>query len=173
MVRAVILRVLLVLFSGLSAENATEAPLQLRMRVIIPNPSVCLDEGSVTFEAELRNEGKRPIAIHPAAIHYGISFVKHLQITDTVKETSVSYSEVHDMGPMARDQKPVVLEPGSSYVEEFPFRFTEAFFEPNRTYVATLQYGYFASQRTLGSADVFRGSLQSNQVMFEVNDCGK
>lgn len=144
---------------GQSAHAGQMEKQPLRYRLIVSEPTVCRGEG-IDLELELQNTTNHRVLIDPTAL------------LDSVMSTHGNHvfgSGSIRPGKIPPDQL-VALEPGASYrkTTSYPLKgefFSAGIFSFKATYRQTER---FSPQ----IPDLYIGFVESNRVLFEIQDCG-
>lgn len=132
-------------------------PLQLRL--IVSEPKTCLLD-HLTLAVELRNIAERNISVDPRGLLYQMTFAS---------KTAVKGS-THDIFGDRTPEHFVVLRPGESLRKNFAYPLNDPFFEAAGVYSLAIKYGQFSAP-SKDDASLYKGSVMSNSVLFELRDC--
>jgi hypothetical protein len=135
----------------------------LRYRIIASKPSVCLAQG-LNLELELENTSAHKVTIDRHGLFYqvglsGVSFSGEGRVKSWTGD---------DMKKPLPDQF-VTLEPGQSYRKTVPYDL-KSFDSSPGVYRIQATYGQFM-HASPAVPDLFRGTVDSNEILFEVLDC--
>jgi len=132
----------------------------LRYRLIVLKPTVCLNEG-IELELELENTATRNILIDPRALLHTVN----------ISRDGGAIVPTGDLwGKVPRDQL-VALKPGESYRKTIMYSLKNTFFSVTGIYTIRVSYGQFADL-SHELPNLYKGAVDSNAVLFEINDCG-
>jgi hypothetical protein len=149
--------VLLVLFQS---PSRAELPPGIEVRLVSPNPSVCLGSSAVDLEALITNNSGGVAEITPDGIRYGLE----------LKKTDKSGKE--DEHHIVRDIEPdnwEILKPHQTVIVPFKESISGTFFADAGIYQIQIRYG--AYERTAKGVQ-FTRAIKSNVVIFEMKTCG-
>jgi hypothetical protein len=147
---------------------AQETPKPLKLRLIVPDPEVCLGANSLALEAIFSNTSDLPVSIYASGI-YSYSFTK------TVIRGKGSKVESHEdgkdvgTGDPSRHESPVLVQPHASIIFPRQYDFSDAFFRESGTYSVRIRYMKLRTVTTQPDAAV--GDFWSNEVFFQVSEC--
>jgi hypothetical protein len=147
---------------------AQETPRPLKVRLIVPDPEVCLGVKSLALEAIFSNASDLPVSIYASGI-YDYFFIK------TVIRGKGSKVESHEdgkdvgTGDPSRHESPVLLQPHASMIFPLQYDISDAFFRESGSYSVRIRYMKLRTVTTQPDAAV--GDFQSNEVFFQVNEC--
>ena len=131
----------------------------LRYRLIALEPSVCMNQ-SVDLEFELENTSNQKVLIDPRALLTSVTIFH---------EVGARVTRADLWGNIPRDQL-VSLEPGKYYRKTTSYPLHDKFFAAAGVYSIQATYGQFAHVSP-EIPDLYRGSIESNTVLFELRDC--
>jgi hypothetical protein len=146
-------------------EERSQPPLILELRT--SHPVQCVGSW-LDLQAELKNVSDAPILVDPVGLWYRVS-VTTFRSSDT-GGGGASKTFVGDHGPDG-NAKFIVLTPGEVYTASRRFSLKEGFFSKAGVYNLTVAYGQF--QRSHEGAELFVGTIQSNEVEFQLVSCNK
>jgi hypothetical protein len=134
-------------------------------RIILPHSMVCVGERQLEVESELRNISKHPISLSRAGMRAQVSFTNRAcSLEDGFRSSTIST----DPAPSWKGGKVVTLATGESYRQTLKLELAPDFFVQG---VYRVQIGYSGKYGAGGQGDFFLGTLNSNEVLFEVGDC--
>lgn len=140
----------------------------LKLRLIVPEPEVCLGTSKLSMEAVYSNPGDLPISVYASSL-YDLSFIK------TIVRGKQSKVEDHEIrkdvgtGDPARHESPILLPPHSSFVMAVEYDISDPFFGESGIYSVRARY---MKMRTINTSDeAVVGDFGSNEVLFQMNDC--
>ncbi len=146
---------------GQSAKTErAEEKAPLRYRLIVSKPTVCAKE-SINLELELENISNHDVLVDPRAL---------LHTIDISRKGGAVVSTGDPMGQVTPDQF-IPLAPGKSYRKNSSYPLQGRFFSAVGLYSIHLTYGQFADPSPK-LPDLYIGAVDSNTVLFEINDCG-
>jgi|SRR5690348_1536289 len=138
--------------------NTKKITQPLRYRMIVSEPSVCLND-TISLELELENVSSRRILVDPRALLHSVTISR---------EGGASQSTGDLMGKILPEQL-VALEPGQSYRETSSYALHGKFFTIG-LYSIDVLYGQFFDPSS-EFPDLYKGTAESNTVLFEIKDC--
>jgi len=157
-----------IVLSAFVVVAAQETPRPLKMRLIVPDPELCLKANNLALEVVLSNTSDSPVSIYTSGI-YDYSFIK------TVIRSKGSKVESHEdrkdvgTGDPSRHESAVLLQPNASIIFPLQYELSDAFFRESGTYSIRIRYMKLRTVTTQPDAAV--GDFQSNEVFFQVNEC--
>ena len=152
-----------VISGGTPAQTRATAP--VLFRIVLPRAVMCVGDRHLEVEAELRNISAHPISLSPAGIRAQVSFTNRAcSLEDSFRSNSISADPV----PGWKSDKVVTLAPGASYRHAFKLELDRDFF-PRGVY--RVQIGYSAMFGRSREENLFVGSVESNEALFEIDDC--
>jgi hypothetical protein len=116
-------------------------------------------------EAELRNISGRRISLSPAGLLAHVSFTNR---ASSLEDGFRSKESSNDPLPGWKGDKTVALAPGASYRQMVKLKLDPDFFSPG---VYRVQISYSGKYGANGQAGLFLGSVDSNEALFEVDEC--
>jgi hypothetical protein len=141
-------------------------PLQLRL--MVPEPEICVGAAILKMDAIFSNNSDSPIAIYKAAI-YDFSFTKTVQHDNHSKVESHEKRKDVGTGDPALREAPIVLQPHGTIVVPLEYDVSDPFFCEVATYSVRVRYRKAATSATAGDAAV--GDFGSNEVFLLVSEC--
>ena len=167
---------LLMLFYGISGYGfgraTDEAAQPLDFRIVAPLSTVCEGSG-ITVEVTIRNTSAHPVSLWPETVQ-----AVHFEAERPIPNQLVpEYSFADEMGhpsASAEIQEPVTLQPGQSY--RYSISLKNDFFKTAGFYRVSLEYGRGShpdKKRKLIGPPLFDGRLESNWLIFKVEQCDK
>jgi hypothetical protein len=165
--RAQLMGLILVLglmLSGTLLGQATSSDTIL-FRIVLPHSTACVGDRHLEVESELRNVSDHPISLSPAGITAQVSFTNRAcSLEDGFRSNTISTDPV----PNWKGGKVVMLAAGESYRQVLKVELAPDFFTQG---VYRIQISYSGKYGAGGREDLFLGTLNSNDVLFEVGDC--
>ena len=164
--RALLLLAIVLSFLSLVVAQKSAEPLKLRL--IVPDPEVCLGTGNLSLEVVFSNTTDSPLSIYSSGI-YGYSFIK------TVIRSKGSKVESHEdrkdvgTGDPSRHETPILLQPHASIVLPLAYNVSNAYFRESGTYSMHIRYMKLNTAATPPEAVV--PDTASNEVLFEMTEC--
>ncbi|HLH06830.1 MAG TPA: hypothetical protein VKW78_06320 [Terriglobales bacterium] len=152
------------LVMSLCAIAAAQSEQELKLRLIVPKPDVCLNDDSLPLEIVLMNEGGKPISVY-------MSSLSEFSFTSERREQNRSTVQTfNDDKPTADAAKasPITIEPHSSLVIPLRHDISAQFFYGADVYSLKVGYRDIAA-RTAKNA--FVGHVTSNFALFRRVDC--
>ena len=137
----------------------------LLFRIVLPRPSVCIGDDHVKVEAEIRNIGKNPIVLSPSGIRAVLSFTN---MACTLEDGFRSNTITADPLKGRKSGEATVHLPGRSYRQTVAVPLDRDFFTEG---IYRLTIGYSGKFGATDRKGLFRQSLTSNEVIFEVLSC--
>ena len=160
--RAVVLALSFVVSGTMPGQTTPSNPLLFRL--VLPRSTVCVGERQLDAESELRNVSEHPILLSPSGIRAQVSFVNRASsLEDGFRSNTISTDPV----PGSKGEV-VTLAPGESYRRTLKLELAPDFFAPGFYMV---QVGYSGRYGAGGREGLFLGTLNSNEVLFEVGGC--
>jgi len=151
------------LSSSMPGQAVSNGP--ILYRIVLPRATVCVGDRQLEVESELRNIGLHPVSLSPAGIRAQVSFANRpCSLKDGFRSNNIS----SDPNPAWKGGSIVTLAPGESYRKALKLELDPDFF-PEGVY--RVQIGYSGRYGAVGRAGLFVGMLDSNEVLFEVEDC--
>jgi hypothetical protein len=150
-----------------TARRASEVPVELR--IIAPESTVCTGS-ALTVEVDLRNSSASPLSLWPQ----GISAI-HFQTRRAIPNELLPEYDSLDKNSAATSEAiaPIVLQPGTSH--RYSISLKDDFFKTEGFYKVSLDYDghlHRSAQAKAGAPPVFDGRIESNWLIFEVEECG-
>jgi hypothetical protein len=136
-----------------------DGPAPLLFRLVILKPSIC-ERDHLDLEIELRTVSAGRVLIDPTDVLYQITFDRKGGGKGTTNDNLRS----------PKIEQFVSLQPGESYRKKIAYPFSDSFLSTEGVYRMSLSYGQFAPP-SASFADLYRGVVDSNVVLFEVRDC--
>ncbi len=140
----------------------------LKLRLVVPEPRLCLGEKVLRMEAVFSNEDNEPVSIYKSAIS-DYEFTK--TVVGEKQWVSQDRIDAKDVGTgdPALHEAARVVPAHSSLVVPLEYDISGRFFRQVARYSVLIRYNKMA---TFASAkDAFIGSAGSNEVLFETNEC--
>lgn len=134
-------------------------------RIVLPRPVVCIADRSLEVEAELRNTSDRHLALSPAGLLSQVSFTNR---ASSLEDGFRSKNSSNDPLPGWRGGRVVTLAPGASYRQVLKLDLAPDFFSPG---VYRIQISYSGRYGAVEKDGLFLGAVDSNEALFEVDDC--
>lgn len=128
-------------FSVLLPVCAADAAEGLLLRLVVPKGTLCVSDGKITAEIELRNFSGKPVVVNAAAIG---GSVDALALYSTEHNTP-RFGSFNIMGDSIKQQAPrlITLNPSESHRIEGTFGLNDAFFHEAGFY--QIRTDYFAT----------------------------
>lgn len=145
------------------AQTKPAAP--LLFRIVLPRAVVCAEERNLEVEAELRNVSDHLVSLSPAGIRSQVSFTNR---ASSLEDGFRSKNSSSDPMPGAKEGSVVTLAPGESCRRVLKLELDRDFFPPGVYRVQVSYSGRYGGTKNRG---VFLGSIDSNEALFEVDDC--
>jgi len=140
----------------------------LKLRLVIPNPDVCVDSKVLAFEVLLTNEGRQPIVVYKSSLsEFAFTRDKREQSKTTTQKFEDDKDTAEDVKAAAKEQ-PVTIAPHSYLVIPFKHDVSDPFFYGGDVY--SLRVGY-RDIATRSAKDAFVGHEKSNAVLFRRVGC--
>ena len=139
----------------------------LKLRLVIPNPEVCVDSKSLAFEVVLTNEDSQPVAIYKSSLS---EFAFTSQIRNGKTSTHQVFEDDKDAPESSRGttESAITIQPHSSIVVPLKYSVSETFFYGADVY--SLQVGY-RDIKTHADLNAFKGHEKSNVALFRRIPC--
>jgi len=143
------------------------------LRLVMPEPTVCVGSKTIEAEVELRNVSGQPLGLTVAGIGYSV----HFRAVETTGESGGvccrSSDSVGDPWPDTSPGKLTILQPGQSYHTKRELGLDDKFFSWPGIYKVSIDYSgrFKPPARDDSSIQVFDGFLESNWVLFELQAC--
>ncbi len=140
----------------------------LKLRLVIPDPNVCVDSKLVAFEIVLMNEGEQPIAVYKSSLS---EFVFTRDKREQGKTTTQTFEDDKDTAAeasAAAKDPSITIMPRSYIVIPFKYDVAAAFFYGGDVYSLRVGYRDIAT-RMAGNA--FNGHVKSNAALFRRIGC--
>lgn len=157
------LAVTLLVPSAVLAQTKPAAP--LLFRIVLPRAVMCIGDRNLEVEAELRNISDHTVSLSPAGIQAQVSFTNR---ASSLEDGFRSKNSSSDPLPGSKDGNVVTLAPGESYRRVLKLELDRDFFSPG---VYRLQISYSGRYGGAKKEGVFLGTIDSNEALFEVDDC--
>lgn len=141
---------------------------RVQLRLVIPEPEVCVGTASLKMDAIFSNDSDAPISVYVAAV-YDFSFTKTVLRGNHSKVESHERRKDVGTGDPALREAPVVLQPHGSIVVPLKYDISDPFFNETATYSVRARYMKTATSAT--GADAALGDFGSNEVFFLMSEC--
>jgi hypothetical protein len=166
----------LALFCGVSGHGSgrgtAEASQLLSFRIVAPLSTVCAGSG-ITVEVSIRNISANPVSLLPETVK-AIHFEAERPIPNQLVPEYAFADEMAQPRLSSESQEPTTLQPGQSY--NYSILLKNDFFKTAGLYKVSLEYGggtYARKNRAPEGPSLFDGRLESNWLIFEVEQCDK
>jgi len=137
----------------------------LIFRILLPHSAVCVGDRRIEVESELRDVSDHSIALSPAGVRSQVSFTNRAcSLEDGFRSSTISVDPPRDW----KEGKIVNLAPGQSYRQTLKLELDPKFFLQG---VYRVQIGYSGKYGASDQGGLFAGTLDSNDVLFEIVDC--
>lgn len=137
----------------------------LLFRIVLPHTVLCVADRRLEVEAELRNTSGRQLSLSPAGLLAQVSFTNR---ASSLEDGFRAMNRSSDPLPGWKDGKIVTLAPGESYRQVVKLELDSDFFTPGVYRIQIIYSGKYGGVKREG---VFRGTADSNEALFEVDDC--
>ena len=141
----------------------------LKLRLVIPNPEICVDTKSLAFEVVLTNEDSQPVAVYKSSLS---EFAFTSQSRDRQTSTYQVLEDDKDLERLrvagARKESAITIQPHSSVVVPLKYTISATFFYGADVY--SLQVGY-RDIKTHPDPNAFKGHEKSNVALFRRIPC--
>jgi hypothetical protein len=159
-------RVIFLFFSAWMLLSLAESDDNLLLRLVVPKSNICVADGQITVELELRNSSAMPVVVDTAAIGTSVS-VLALYSTEKNAPRFDSFNIIGD-SIKPRASPSITLPPGISHRVVGTFSLDDDFFEETGFY--QIQTDYFAVDARFPRR---KRQVSSNWVIFQLNRCGE
>ncbi len=156
--------VLILIIALTSAMHAQD----LKLRLVIPDPDVCVDSRLLAYEIILTNESEQLIAVYKSSLS---EFVFTRDKREQGKTTTQTFENDKDTGEAltaAAKEQPITIAPHSYFAIPFKYDVSGPFFFGGDVY--SLRVGY-RDIATRTAANAFNGHVKSNAVLFRRIGC--
>jgi hypothetical protein len=143
-----------------------KGPLQLRL--IVPEPNICLGTDRLRMDAVFSNNSDLPISVYETSI-YSFLFTKTILRGNRVRVESYEERKNVGTGDLADHETTIVLNPHISIVVPIEHALSDPFFREPATYSVRARYMKIATSSS--PANAASGDFTSNEVLFELNEC--
>ena len=139
----------------------------LKLRLVIPNPEICVDTKSLAFEVVLTNEDSQPVAVYKSSLS---EFAFTSQTRNGKTSTHQVLEEDKDEPESSRSttESAITIQPHSSVVVPLKYSISATFFYGADVY--SLQVGY-RDIKTHTDPNAFNGHEKSNVALFRRIPC--
>lgn len=162
-----------ILFSAfliLVARPETQSAKWLTLRLLLPTPKSCVGAGHIDGEVAIRNTGAESIIVPLTGVGSSIQFSAY-SAGDKLSPGFETLDIRADPWPTgSRPPKQIILRPGESYWVNVNFALEKDFFSKPGIYDVRIDLTAAESDTP---KDAFSGSLESNWVYFELEDCSR
>ena len=153
--------------SDSSADSRQSEGQRLAMTLTIEKTSQCL-KSDIALMAEITNKGDEAVSIDPGFMFYKISLIAKAPKSGA---GGSSYRSITgDPGP-SYENSFIVLGPGQSYKKSFKLFQKDDFFKASTNYTVAVTYGQFGKTELFNGTKIFRGTVESNTVVFNLSKC--
>ncbi len=164
----VLLVLTLVVLCAQSTAQSVDAGSGLRLRLVIPNPEICVDSHVLAFEVLLMNEGSQPVAVYKSSLS---EFAFTREKREEGKTTIQRFEDDKDTpteANAAAQERPITIAPHSYVVIPFKNNISATFFYGGDVYSLTVGYRDIA---TRAASNAFVGHEKSNVALFRRIGC--
>ncbi len=153
----------IVLSGSMLGQTVSNGP--ILYRIVLPRATVCVGDRQLEVDSELRNIGQHAVSLSPAGIGAQVSFANRpCSLKDGFRSNTVS----GDPDPAWKGGSIVTLAPGESFRKTLKLELDPDFFAEG---VCRVRIAYSGRYGGAGRTGLFVGMLDSNEVLFEVEDC--
>ncbi len=164
----VCIALLLIVLCAKSTPQSVDAGSGLRLRLVIPNPEICVDSKSLAFEVVLTNEGSQSLAVYKSSLsEFAFTREKREEGKTTIQRFEDDKDTPTEASAAAKEQ-PITIKPHSYIVIPFKYDISATFFYGGDVYSITVGYRDIAT-RAAGNA--FVGHEKSNVALFRRIGC--
>ncbi len=139
----------------------------LKLRLVLPNPEICVDSKSLAFEVVLTNEGTHPIAVYKSSLSE-FAFTSQLRNGKTSTHQGLEDEKDAPESSQGTRESPITIQPHSSVVIPLKHDVSATFFYGADIY--SLQVGY-RDIKTHADSSAFKGHERSNVALFRRIPC--
>jgi hypothetical protein len=138
----------------------------LKLRLVIPNPEICVDSKSLAFEVVLTNDDSHPVAVYKSSLS---EFAFTSQTRNGKTSTHQGLEDEKDVpeSSWSTRESPITIQPHSSVVVPLKHDVSATFFYGADVY--SLQVGYRNIIHT--DSNAFNGHEKSNVALFRRIPC--
>ena len=140
----------------------------LKLRLVIPNPEICVDSKSLAFEVVLTNESSEPVAVYKSSLsEFAFTSESHNRSLSTLQV----FEDDKDAPASRRGttESAFTLQPHSSVVVPLKHDVSATFFYGADVY--SLRVGY-RNVKAPTDRNAFNGYEKSNVALFRRIPCG-
>jgi hypothetical protein len=139
----------------------------LKLRLVIPNPEICVDSKSLAFEVVLTNLDSQPVAVYKSSLS---EFAFTSERRDRSIRTLQVFEDNKDAPESSRGtiESAITIQPHSSVVVPLNHDVSATFFYGADVY--SLQVGY-RDIKTHADSNTFNGHEKSNVALFRRIPC--
>ena len=159
---------ILIVLCAQSTPQSVDDGSGLKLRLVIPNPEICVDSKSLAFEVVLTNEGSQPVAVYKSSL-------SEFAFTSETRIGKYEYSqgleddkEAPEHGSRGTRNQAITIQPHSSIVVPLKYSVSATFFYGADVY--SLQVGY-RDIKTHADSNAFNGHEKSNVTLFRRIPC--
>ena len=159
---------ILIVLCAQSTPQSVDDGSGLKLRLVIPNPEICVDSKSLAFEVVLTNEGSQPVAVYKSSLS---EFAFTSESRDRSTRTLQAFEDNKDLEHLvagAAKESPITIEPHTSIVVPLKYSISATFFYGADVY--SLQVGY-RDIKTHADSNAFNGHEKSNVTLFRRIPC--
>lgn len=157
-----------VLILIIASACATMHAQDLKLRLVIPDPDVCVDSRLLVYEIILTNESERPIAVYKSSLSEFVFTRDKREQGKTTTQTFENDKDTGDALTAAAKEQPITIAPRSYLAMPFKYDVSGPFFFGGDVY--SLRVGY-RDIATRTAANAFNGHVKSNAVLFRRIGC--
>jgi hypothetical protein len=161
----VLFLVMLILFCAQARAQTTDGGEGLKLRLVIPNPEICVDSKSLALEVVIANDTSQPIAIYKSSLS---EFAFTSESRNHSTSTFLAFEDDKDVVAGAAKESPITIEPHSSVVIPLSYDVSGKFFYGADVY--SLRVGYRDIVKRAAS-NAFNGHEKSNAALFRRIPC--
>ncbi len=158
-----------------SYEGQNTGDKSVALRIIAPESSVCSGTSSLKVDIYLTNVSNRVLRVQRSGIdsvHYRVS---RPASSGGFGDTGGALDDNLDPWPKEEPTKAITLQPGESYTTSIKLYLHDDFFRPEGFYRVSVHYDgavHPSVRAQPGEAELFKGRVDSNWLIFEVEKCG-
>jgi len=157
--------VMLILFFGQVGAQTTDGGEGLKLRLVIPDPEICVDSKSLALEVVITNDTSQPIAIYKSSLsEFAFTSESRNHSTSTLQ----AVEDDKDVVAGAAKESPITIGPHSSVVIPLSCDVSRKFFYGADVY--SLRVGYRDIVKRAAS-NAFNGHEKSNAALFRRIPC--
>ena len=139
----------------------------LKLRLVIPNPEICINSKSLAFEVVLTNEDSQPISVYKSSLSE-FAFTSQTRNGKTSTHQVLEDAKEAPESSWGTTESAITIQPHSSIVVPLKYSVSDTFFYGADVY--SLQVGY-RDIKTHADPNAFNGHEKSNVALFRRIPC--